>query len=56
MTFFQDSQGRIVVPLKITGPVQSPSVNLDTEKLSEKGMTRSLGKSFGAFFKQFFRR
>ncbi len=56
MTFFQDSQGRVVVPLKITGPVQSASVNLDTEKLAEKGMTRSLGKNFGAFFKQFFRR
>lgn len=56
MTYFQDSQGRIVVPLKITGPVQNPSVNLDTEKLSEKGMTRSLGTSFGAFFKRFFRR
>lgn len=56
MTFFQDSQGRVVVPLKITGPVQNPSVNLDTEKLAEKGMTRSIGKNFGAFFKQFFRR
>ncbi len=56
MTFFQDSQGRVVVPLKVTGPIQSPSVNLDTEKLAEKGMTRSLGKNFGAFFKQFFRR
>jgi hypothetical protein len=56
ITFFQDSQGRIVVPLKITGPVQSPSVNLDTEKLTEKGMTRSLEKNLGAFFKQFFRR
>jgi uncharacterized protein involved in outer membrane biogenesis len=56
MTFFQDGQGHIVVPLKITGPVHNPSVNLDTEKLSEKGMTRSLGKSFGAFFKRFFRR
>lgn len=56
MTFFQDSQGHIVVPLKITGPVQNPSVNLDTDKLAEKGMTRSLEKNLGSFFKQFFRR
>jgi uncharacterized protein involved in outer membrane biogenesis len=56
MTFFQDNQGHVVVPLKITGPVQKPSVNLDTEKLAEKGMTRSLGKNFGDFFKRFFRR
>jgi hypothetical protein len=56
MTFFKDSEGRIVVPLRITGPVENPSVNLDTEKLAEKGITRSLEKNLSSFFKQFFRR
>jgi AsmA protein len=32
-TFFKDSQGRLVVPLKITGPAKSPAVNLDSAKL-----------------------
>jgi uncharacterized protein involved in outer membrane biogenesis len=36
-TFFKDSQGRLVVPLKITGPAKSPSVNLDSAKLLKKG-------------------
>ena len=36
-TFFKDNQGRIVVPLKITGPVNSPSVTPDTGKLIRKG-------------------
>jgi hypothetical protein len=53
---FKNSEGRIVVPLRITGPVENPSVNLDASKLSEKGVTRSLGKSLGNFFNQFFRR
>jgi uncharacterized protein involved in outer membrane biogenesis len=55
-TFFKNSEGRIVVPLKITGPVRNPSVNLDTDKLTEKGVTRSLGKNLGTFLNQFFRR
>ena len=36
-TFSKDSQGRLVVPLKITGPVKSPAVNLDSAKLMKKG-------------------
>ena len=55
-TFFKNSDGRVVVPLKITGPVRNPSVNLDTDKLAEKGVTRSLGKNLGNFLNQFFRR
>jgi len=53
---FKDSQGRVVVPLKITGPVENPSVNLDSKKMTQSGMTRSLEKSLGSFFKQMFRR
>jgi uncharacterized protein involved in outer membrane biogenesis len=55
-TFFKNSEGRIVVPLRITGPVRNPSVNLDTDKLTEKGVTRSLGKNLGTLLNQFFRR
>jgi hypothetical protein len=54
--FFKNSEGRIVVPLRVTGPVQNPSVNLDTDKLAEKGMTRSLEKNLGSFLNRFFRR
>jgi hypothetical protein len=56
MAVFKDSQGRIVVPLKITGPVENPAVNLDGEKLAQKGMTQSMEKGVGSFFKQLFRR
>ena len=55
-TFFKDSRNRVVVPLKITGPVGNPSVNLDAEKLAQKGMGRSLEKNFDALLKQKFRR
>jgi hypothetical protein len=55
-TFFKNGQGRIVVPLKITGPIESPVVNLDGEKLARRGMTESTEKGFGSFFKQLFRR
>jgi hypothetical protein len=54
--FFKDDQGRLVVPLRVTGPVDSPAVNLDSEKLAERGMSSSKRNNFGALFKQFFRR
>jgi AsmA protein len=47
-TFFKDDQGRIVVPLRIKGPVKRPSVSPDSEKLIRKGM--------GQLFERFFRR
>ncbi|HWO43657.1 MAG TPA: hypothetical protein VNO43_17855, partial [Candidatus Eisenbacteria bacterium] len=31
-------QGRIVVPLKITGPAKGPSVNVDSQKLATNGL------------------
>jgi len=55
-TLFKDSQGRVVVPLKITGPVENPLVNLDSAKMTKSRMTQSLEKSLGSFFKQMFRR
>jgi len=47
IAFFKDSQGRIVVPLKIRGPIREPSVSLDSSKLIKKGI--------GQFFERFFR-
>ena len=48
VTFFKDSQGRIVVPLKISGPIGTPSVSLDSTKVIKKG----LGQVFERFFKR----
>ncbi len=55
-TFFKDSRNRMVVPLKITGPVANPTVNLDAEKLAQKGMGRPLEKNLDSLLKQKFRR
>ena len=55
-TFFKDSQGRVVVPLKITGPVKSPSVNLDSEKLMKKGFGQMMEKGKGSVFERLFNR
>jgi hypothetical protein len=54
-TFFKDKQGRIVVPLKVTGRVENPTVELNGAKLAENGLPASAEKSFGSFFKQLFR-
>jgi hypothetical protein len=54
-SFFKDSQGRVVVPLKITGPVENPAVNLQAEKLVEHGIPANAGKGFSSFFKGLFR-
>ena len=54
-TFFKDRQGRVVVPLKVTGPVENPSVNLNTEKLGATVLQQKAEKGFTSFFKQLFR-
>jgi uncharacterized protein involved in outer membrane biogenesis len=54
-TFLKDSQGRMVVPLKVTGPVENPTVNLNAEKLGESGLPKALEKGFTSFFKNLFR-
>jgi uncharacterized protein involved in outer membrane biogenesis len=53
-TFFRDKQGRIVVPLRITGRVENPSVDLDSEKMLQRGVPKSTEKGVGSLFKQFF--
>ncbi|HEY2989416.1 MAG TPA: AsmA-like C-terminal region-containing protein [Candidatus Binatia bacterium] len=56
-TLFKDGQGRVVVPLKITGPAKSPSVNLDNEKLMQKGFGQMLEqRGKGSVLEQFFNR
>jgi uncharacterized protein involved in outer membrane biogenesis len=55
VNFFTDGRGRIVVPLKITGRVENPSVNLDSEKALARGIGRNAEKGLGAFFKNLFR-
>lgn len=45
--FFKDSQGRIVMPLRVTGAVDSPSVSLD----SVDAVKRGIGRLFEQFFK-----
>ena len=54
-TFFKDKKGRVVVPLRVSGPVENPSVNLNAEKLVETGLPQNAEKGFGAFFKRLFR-
>jgi hypothetical protein len=54
-TFLKDERGRVVVPLKVTGPVEKPSVNLNASKLSETAIPRNVEKGFGSFLQQLFR-
>ncbi|HSE85737.1 MAG TPA: AsmA family protein [Candidatus Binatia bacterium] len=53
--FLKDSQGRMVVPLKITGPLENPSVELDSSKMLQRGSGQVVEKGLGTFFKQLFR-
>lgn len=55
VAFLKDSKGRVVVPLKITGRVENPSVNLDSEKALARGIGGSAEKGLGSFFKNLFR-
>jgi hypothetical protein len=55
VSFLTDSEGRVVVPLKITGRVESPSVNLDSEKALARGIGRNAERGLGAIFKKLFR-
>jgi hypothetical protein len=54
-TFFKDGNGRIVVPLRVVGPVENPSVDLDTRKIAETGLPQNAEKGFSSFFKRLFR-
>jgi AsmA protein len=54
-SFLKDKQGKITVPLRVTGPLESPAVNVNSEKLAETAMPRSVEKGLGSFFKGLFR-
>ena len=54
-SFFKDKQGRVVVPLKVSGRLENPSVELNGAKLAETGLPAKAEQSFGSFFKQLFR-
>ncbi len=54
-SYLKDKQGKITVPLRVTGPVDNPAVNVNSEKLAETAMPRSVEKGFGSFFKGLFR-
>jgi hypothetical protein len=54
-TFLKDSHGRVVVPLRVTGPIEKPVVNLNSEKLAESALPKAVEKNFSSFFKNLFR-
>jgi hypothetical protein len=53
--FLKDNQGRVVVPLRVTGLVENPAVNLNSEKLAESALPKAVEKNFSSFFKNLFR-
>ena len=55
VSYLKDGKGRIVVPLRVAGPVENPSVNLNAAKLSESGLPKTVEKGFTSFFKNLFR-
>ena len=56
MAFMKDAQGRLVAPLKITGPAKNPSVNLDSDKMMKKGLGQMMEKGRGSMLEQLFKR
>ena len=55
VAILKDSRGRVVVPLKITGRLENPAVNLDSEKALARGIGSRTERGLGSFFKNFFR-
>ena len=54
-SYLKDKQGKITVPLRVTGPVDNPAVNVNSEKLAETAMPKSVEKGFSSFLKGLFR-
>ena len=54
--FLKDAQGRLVAPLKITGPAKNPSVNLDSDKMMKKGLGQMIEKGQGSLLDKLFKR
>jgi hypothetical protein len=53
--YFKDKQGRIVVPLKIRGPLENPSVDLNAGKIADTRLPQNVEKGFSSFFNRLFR-
>ena len=54
-SLLKDGTGRIVVPLKVIGPVENPAVDVNSRKLVEAGLPQSAEKGFSSFFQRLFR-
>jgi hypothetical protein len=54
-THFKDRRGRIVVPLKITGQAESPSVHFDSDRAFKRGVDGNVQKGLGPFFQNLLR-
>jgi uncharacterized protein involved in outer membrane biogenesis len=53
--YFKNKRGRIVVPLKVRGPLANPTVDLDAGKIAQTGMPQSTERGFSALLKRLFR-
>ena len=54
-SYFKDKQGRIVVPLRISGPAENPSVDLNAGKIAGAGLPQNVEKGFSSFFRRVLR-
>jgi AsmA-like C-terminal region len=54
--FFKNQRGQLVLPLTVTGHAENPAVNIDSEKLAQRGAPRSVEKNLATLFRQLFRR
>lgn len=54
-SFLKDPQGRLMVPLKVAGPAENPSVELHSSRLADARIPEAEEKRFSSFFRQLFR-
>jgi hypothetical protein len=54
--FLKNDKGRIVVPLKVTGPAKGPSVSVDSQKLFQRGSGRTFQEGTKGLLDRLFRR
>lgn len=54
-SYFKDKRGRIVVPLKVRGPLEKPSVDLDTGRIAQSGLPQNAEKGFNLLFRRLLR-
>ncbi|HXG51489.1 MAG TPA: AsmA-like C-terminal region-containing protein [candidate division Zixibacteria bacterium] len=54
VALLRDRQGRVVVPLRVTGRIENPSVDLDGDKMAARGVSRQAGEKLGSLFRELF--